>query len=76
MFGNICTPAYYQKAMEAIKEKVPNAHFYLFSDDSSYVKSNYTGRDFTVVDINDGKDSFYDIWDRVAFLHLLGHLPV
>lgn len=62
MFGNICTPAYYQKAMEAIKEKVPNAHFYLFSDDSPYVKSNYTGRDFTVVDINDGKDSFYDIW--------------
>lgn len=62
MFGNICTDAYYQKAMEFIKEEVPDAHFYLFSDDIFYVKQKYQGEEFTVVDINHGKDSFYDMW--------------
>lgn len=62
MFGNICTDAYYRKAMELIKEEVPDAHFYLFSDDASYVKQKYQGEEFTVVDINHGKDSFYDMW--------------
>lgn len=62
MFSNICTDAYYRKAMELIKEEVPDAHFYLFSDDVSYVKQKYQGEEFTVVDINHGKDSFYDMW--------------
>ena len=62
MFGNICTDAYYRKAMRLIKEEVPDAHFYLFSDDISYVEQKYQGEEFTVVDINHGKDSFYDMW--------------
>lgn len=62
MFGNICTDVYYRKAMELIKEEVPDAHYYLFSDDVSYVKQKYQGEGFTVVDINHGKDSFYDMW--------------
>lgn len=62
MFGNICTDAYYVKAMEVIREQVPDAHFYLFSDDISYVEQKYQGEVFTVVDINHGKDSFYDMW--------------
>ena len=62
MFGKICTDAYYRKAMELIKEEVPDVHFYLFSDDISYVEQKYQGEEFTVVDINHGKDSFYDMW--------------
>lgn len=62
MFGNICTDAYYQKAMELIKGQVPEAHFYIFSDDVSYVRQKYQGKEYTVVDINHGKDSFYDMW--------------
>lgn len=62
VFGNICTDAYYQMAIELIKEEVPDAHFYLFSDDVPYVKQKYQGEGFTVVDINHGKDSFYDMW--------------
>ena len=62
MFGNICTDAYYVKAMEVIREQVPDAHFYLFSDDVTYVKEKYQSDEFTVVDINHGKDSFYDMW--------------
>lgn len=62
LFGNICTDAYYSSAIKTIKEKVPDAHFYLFSDDSSYLQQKYRGEEYTVVDINHGRDSFYDMW--------------
>lgn len=62
LFGNICTDAYYEKAIETIKKEVPGAHFFLFSDDIPYVKERFTGEEYTVVNINSGKDSFYDMW--------------
>ena len=62
MFGNICTDAYYDKALSVMKSKVPDAHFYLFSDDTAYVKEKYRGEEYTVVDVNHGADSFYDMW--------------
>lgn len=62
MFGNICTDAYYSKALELLKEEVPGAHFYLFSDDISYIGEKYHGNEYTVVDINRGRDSFFDMW--------------
>jgi len=62
MFGNICTDAYYKGAVNYIKMQYPNAHFYIFSDDISYVKKHYVGAEYTIVDVNHGKDSFYDIW--------------
>lgn len=62
MFGNICTPDYYRKAIEVVEEWVPNVHFYIFSDDISYVKKEFQGDAYTVVDINHEKDSFYDMW--------------
>lgn len=62
IFGNICTEAYYRKAMELVKEKRPDCHFFLFSDDPAYAAEKYTGSEYTVVDINHGRDSYYDIY--------------
>lgn len=62
MFGNICTDAYYDKALGVIKNRVPDAHFYIFSDDIAYVKEKYMGEEYTIVDVNYGQDSFYDMW--------------
>lgn len=62
MFGNICTDAYYQNAIDFVKRIIPDAHFYFFSDDVSYVKKRFPGDDYTIVDINHGRDSFYDMW--------------
>lgn len=62
LFGNICTDRYYETAIELVKELVPGANFYLFSDDIAYAGRKYQGAEYTVVDINHGKDSFYDIW--------------
>lgn len=62
MFGGICTDEYYAGAVKMLKKVYPQAHFYLFSDDADYVRENYPGEEYTAVDINKGKDSFYDIW--------------
>lgn len=62
LFGDICTDAYYEKAIILIKKEIPNARFYIFSDDIPYVRQRYSGREYTVIDINHGRESFYDIW--------------
>ncbi len=62
LFGNICTPEYYDMAVRKIKEQHPNARFYIFSDDPAYARSQYLGEEFCVVDWNHGKDSFYDMY--------------
>lgn len=61
MFGGICTNSYYKAAEEYIKSRVPDAHFYLFSDDTAYLRENYPGDEYTIVDWNKGEDSFYDM---------------
>lgn len=62
MFGNICTEDYYEGALSAMRERVKDAHFYLFSDDVKYVREHFKGAQYTVVDLNRGADSFYDMW--------------
>ncbi|MCM1038248.1 MAG: alpha-1,2-fucosyltransferase [Ruminococcus sp.] len=61
LFGNICKDTYYESAVTYMKERFPDARFYLFSDDIPYVREHYRGDEFTVIDWNQGKDSFYDI---------------
>lgn len=61
LFGGICTESYYQRAIEYVKERLPEARFFLFSDDIPYVKEHYQGDEYQVIDWNQGKDSFYDM---------------
>ena len=60
MFGGICTDAYYESAFAYVRERMPDAHFYLFSDDPEYLRRTFHGKEFTVVDWNRGADSFFD----------------
>lgn len=60
--GKICDIAYYQRAIAAVKEKVDNPHFYIFSDDSKYVAENLKIDNATYVDFNVGKDSWQDMF--------------
>lgn len=62
LFGNICTEKYYEGAVRYIKEHCNCPHFYIFSDDAAYAKEHFKGEEYTVVDINRGRDSFYDMW--------------
>lgn len=61
MFGGICTEAYYDASVRYIKEKCPDAVFYVFSDDADYVRAHFAGPAFHIVDWNRGGNSFYDM---------------
>ena len=62
MFGGICTEEYYDAAISYIRSVVPDARFFVFSDDPIYAKEKYGEKQFTIIDINHGKDSFFDIY--------------
>lgn len=62
MFGGICTEQYYEQAIAYIKEKVWTPRFFIFSDDPTYAKEKYQGEEYTIVDINRGRDSFFDVY--------------
>lgn len=61
LFGGICTEDYYRQALSYMRERLPRAKFFLFSDDTSYVRERYQGEEYQVIDWNKGKDSFYDM---------------
>ena len=60
-YMGICTEAYYQKAMEYVRERVEHPVFYVFSDDVEYVRMHYQGEDIRIVDWNQGDDSIFDM---------------
>lgn len=62
LFGNICTESYYKAAIEYLDQVCKSPHYYVFSDDILYVKEKYQGEKYTIVDINNELNSFYDIW--------------
>ena len=43
---------WYQKNINFFKKKISNAHFYLFSDDIDYLKKNFKGNNFTIINDN------------------------
>ncbi|MDE7133249.1 MAG: alpha-1,2-fucosyltransferase, partial [Lachnospiraceae bacterium] len=61
LFGNICTEAYYERALGYMRERFPEAVFFIFSDDIPYVKEHYQGERYRIIDWNHGRDSFYDM---------------
>lgn len=65
LYGNICTTEYYETAISIIKEKYnnENIHFYIFSDDIDWVKSNlHIDFPSTFIDWNTQKDSWQDMF--------------
>ena len=59
----LCDMDYYTRAVGFITNNVKNPHFFIFSDDSKWVVDNLKlDFPYTVVDINHGRDSAWDIW--------------
>lgn len=53
----VCTPEYFKKSIEEMKKKVPNARFFVFSDDVEWCKKNLDFPKNTMYEIgNDGVD--------------------
>ena len=60
-YGIVCSQAYFQRAVEMMLAQVPQAHFYIFSDDVEWVQQNLRLPRATVVSCNRGADSWQDM---------------
>lgn len=62
MYMGICTEDYYQKAMDRIRESVPDAVFYMFSNDTDWVKKHFTGKDCVVAEGSTEDTGYQDLY--------------
>lgn len=53
---------YWQQSIEYINHRVPNACFFVFSDDIEWTKNNLQIPDAIFIDWNKGKESFWDMF--------------
>lgn len=61
LFGDVCTKAYFEKAIKIIESKVTNPYFFVFSNDLEWVKDNLEINNVTYVACNSGKNSWKDM---------------
>lgn len=54
--------AYFDPAMAYFREKYPDVHFYVFSNDLDWCREHLQGTDVSFVDWNTGEDSLFDMW--------------
>ena len=62
LYEGICDEAYYEKAIAQMKEKYPEARFFVFSNDPEWVKAHYTGPEYVVVEGNDEDAGYADMY--------------
>ncbi len=62
LYESICTEEYYDNAIEYFKKHIDDPVFYIFSDDIEYVKRQYQGQEFVVVEGFSGEKSHYDMY--------------
>lgn len=62
MYTGICTEGYYQKAMERIRKSVPDAVFYVFSNDTDWAKAHFAGKDCVVAEGGTEDTGYQDMY--------------
>jgi hypothetical protein len=53
---DVCTMAYYEKAMKAIRERTADPHFYIFSDDIHWCMNQFHDPYCTFVDVQQSRE--------------------
>lgn len=59
--GCVCQLPYYENAVGEMKKRVPDAHWYVFSDDIEWVRQNLQLDNAEYVDFNRDEDSWQDM---------------
>lgn len=59
--GSICQLPYYRNAVKVMEKHIPTPHYYIFSEDLDWVKTNLPLHDAVYIDWNKGKDSWQDM---------------
>lgn len=64
IYGNICTRDYYLKAIEELHKRInkEQVKFFIFTDDPLWVKENFHLENSVVVDNNEGKEAWQDMY--------------
>jgi len=62
VFGRVCTKEYFEQAIDTIKTKINNAHFFVFSNDIAWVKANLQMNSVTYVTCNSADSSWADMY--------------
>ena len=62
MYTGICTEGYYQKAMDRIRKSVPDAVFYVFSNDTDWAKAHFAGNDCVVAEGGTEDTGYQDMY--------------
>lgn len=61
VFGSCSTMEYYRQAIQYIEHRVHDAHYFIFSDDVSWVRENFPLERCTIVEHNTGEHSYRDM---------------
>lgn len=62
IYENICDDAYYERAMQYMKERVPGAVFYLFTNDPDWVREHMAGNDRVLVEGSTEDTGYMDLF--------------
>lgn len=63
LYQGVCSKEYYERAVAYVMEHVENPVFYLFTDNSDWVRENISGFEYVLIDWNSttGKRNFRDM---------------
>ncbi len=62
LYGGICTAQYYKRAMEQMREQVPDCRFFLFTNDVPWVREHMEKDGVTIVEGNDEAHGYLDMF--------------
>lgn len=60
IFHGVCSPEYYKTAVDFISKKVPDPHFFLFSDDYEWTKENFKWLPFPFTCVKNPSEKNYE----------------
>lgn len=72
LYGGICTPEYYAKMFQRMRQEVPGCHFFLFTNDPAWAKEIYEKEsDITIVEGNDEDHGYLDLYLMTQCRHYI-----
>lgn len=73
IFGGICTEQYYESAVQYMKKRFADCHFYIFSNDMDWVKDNmnFPAESTTYVTVNREQDAVQELWLMANCSHFI-----
>jgi Glycosyl transferase family 11 len=60
--GGVCTLNYFVTAIEMMRSRLVSPRFFFFTNDHSWVRANFKGDQYTIIDINKKEDSWKDMF--------------